>query len=112
MILETARDILVEEGCANMEDDYGHSGDAQTLKNEIDAYLEMLKNPEESEKEKKEEQEPDTETSEEQEKNSEEEKNIEKKFEEMEQQGLNERNQDLEDYKNLQNYEYYDGNCW
>lgn len=108
-ILETARDILVEEGCANMEDDYGHSGDAQTLKNEIDAYLEMLKNPEESEKEK---QEPDTETSEEQEKNSEEEKNIEKKFEEMEQQGLNERNQNLEDYKNLQNYEYYDGNCW
>ncbi|MDD6071025.1 MAG: tetratricopeptide repeat protein [Clostridiales bacterium] len=112
MILETARDILVEEGCANMEDDHGHSGDAQTLKNEIDAYLDRLNNPEEAEKEQKDEQESDTETSEEQEKNSEEEKNIEKKYEEIEQQGLNERNQNLEDYKNLQNFDFYDGNCW
>lgn len=112
--LETARDILVEDGCANMEDDYGHSEDAQTLKNEIDAYLEVLQNPENSGKKESEEQEKDTETSEEEEENSKtsEEEEIEKKFEEMEQQGVNERNQNLEDYKNLQNFEYYDGNCW
>lgn len=44
--LESARDILVEEGCAHMDDDDGHSEDAQTLKNEIDELLDQLKNSE------------------------------------------------------------------
>lgn len=113
-ILESARQILVEEGCADMEDDYGHSVDAQTLKNEIDVYLEVLKNPQEEatskeEQEKSEEQETseeerDTETAEQEE--------LEKQYEEMEQKGMNERNQNLEDYKNFDNFQYYDGACW
>ena len=43
-ILEEARSILCERGCADMEDKEWHSDDAQTLKKEIDAYIEMLKN--------------------------------------------------------------------
>lgn len=45
--LEDARDILLEDGCANNEDT-GHSRDAQTLKDEIDQMIEMLKNPQSS----------------------------------------------------------------
>lgn len=41
--LEQARDILLAKECATDDDD-GHNDDAQQLKNEIDEYLEQLKN--------------------------------------------------------------------
>lgn len=41
-----ARDILCEKGCASLNDDYsGHNADAQQLKNEIQAYIDLLENP-------------------------------------------------------------------
>ncbi len=51
-ILDRARDILCENGCASRDDNSGHYPDAQTLKNEIDAFEEWLLTPPE-------EQEPD-----------------------------------------------------
>lgn len=51
-ILNRARDILCENGCASRNDNSGHYPDAQTLKNEIDAFEEWLLTPPE-------EQEPD-----------------------------------------------------
>ena len=43
-ILYKARDILLENGCATEEGD-GHNADAQQLKEDIDAMIEKLKNP-------------------------------------------------------------------
>lgn len=42
--LSLARDILTEKGCAHDYDTKGHNKKAQTLKNEIDEYIEWLKN--------------------------------------------------------------------
>lgn len=44
-ILDQARDILCENGCASRDDNSGHYPDAQTLKNEIDAFEEWLLTP-------------------------------------------------------------------
>lgn len=44
-ILDEARDILCENGCASRTDNSGHFPDAQTLKNEIDAFEEYLTTP-------------------------------------------------------------------
>ena len=41
-ILDEARDILCENGCASRTDNSGHYPDAQRLKNEIDAFEEFL----------------------------------------------------------------------
>lgn len=42
-ILESAKDVLIENGCAHRDDDDGHNKDAQTLKNEIDDFEDMLR---------------------------------------------------------------------
>ena len=44
-ILDEARDILCENGCASRTDNSGHFPDAQRLKNEIDAFEEYLTTP-------------------------------------------------------------------
>lgn len=44
-ILDQARDILCENGCASRTDNSGHYPDAQRLKNEIDAFEEWLTTP-------------------------------------------------------------------
>lgn len=41
-ILKEARDILCEQGCADMENEEWHNDDAQTLKEEIDEYIKEL----------------------------------------------------------------------
>ncbi len=41
-ILDHARDILCENGCASREDNSGHYPDAQTLKNEIDEFEQQI----------------------------------------------------------------------
>lgn len=42
-ILEGAKDILIENDCAHRDDEDGHYEDAQTLKDEIDAFEEQLR---------------------------------------------------------------------
>jgi tetratricopeptide (TPR) repeat protein len=44
-ILDQARDILCENGCASRDDNSGHYPDAQTLKNEIDEFYNSLVQP-------------------------------------------------------------------
>lgn len=135
-ILEDARDVLVEEGCAHMDDEDGHSEDAQTLKDEIDEWLDKLNNtdPEnpsqtenqtpESETHSENETQPENETETTESKTSGEqsteeettkdsmEEELEQKLKELEQQGIYERGQDLGTFQNYGNYEYYDGDCW
>ena len=41
-ILDAARDVLCENGCASRDDNSGHYPDAQTLKNEIDEFEQSL----------------------------------------------------------------------
>jgi tetratricopeptide (TPR) repeat protein len=43
-VLYKARDVLLEKGCAS-DDGQGHNADAQQLKEDIDAMIEKLKNP-------------------------------------------------------------------
>jgi len=43
--LEEIIDVLTEEGCAHKSDSYGHSKDAQKLKNEIDSIIKSLRDP-------------------------------------------------------------------
>ena len=42
-ILDEARDVLCENGCASRDDNSGHYPDAQTLKNEIDEFEQQLR---------------------------------------------------------------------
>lgn len=42
--LEKAKEVLTEKGCAHENDNNGHSKDAQTLKNDIDKFIEEIKN--------------------------------------------------------------------
>lgn len=111
-LLKEARDVLTEDGCAHMDDNDGHDEDAQTLKNEIDEYIEALENPEPSEPT----QEPDDNQnpSEPDDKEGEKEDNVEE-LQDIMQQGTNEHNQGVQYYDMYEDYDYYDyydGNCW
>ncbi len=54
--LNTARGVLLEEGCAADGEETGHSPEAQKLKEEIDALLAQIQDPDEIRKEEGEEQ--------------------------------------------------------
>lgn len=41
-VLNNARDVLTDEGCANKDDDNGHSKEAEKLKKDIDKEIERL----------------------------------------------------------------------
>ena len=122
--LETARDILITDGCANKDDSKGHNKKAQKLKEEIEDYIELLKDQkkqQEEEQEKKEQEEKKNNKSGEEQKAKEEEErkakeqeekakaeeerqfkekqdSLESKFKQIEQEGLKERNELLELY--------------
>ena len=156
--LEEARNILVEDDCAHMDDENGHSKDAQTLKDEIDELLDSLQTPPETENvtspenetqenetrpqeetpdETEEEQTTESETSEQQtqegetsesqtqegqtseEQSAEEqttedpmEEELRRKLQSLEQQGNEERQQNLDNLEEFGNFGGYDGNCW
>lgn len=125
-VLEEARDFLTENDCAHADDSQGHNRKAQRLKEEIDAYIEQLKEqnkqPEEedkkedekkSEEEKKKEEEEKKRKEEEAKRQKEEEKKLEEKFMQVEQEGMKERNENLELYKAYEmNDIYYSGKSW
>lgn len=103
--LEEAKNVLIEHGCANRDDDNGHNKDAQTLKNDIDKFLEELKN---SETPKKEEEEPNEEGGGDEEINGQKEEMLKK----LQEDGIINRNPELENIGNLFNFEFYDGPTW
>lgn len=119
-ILENAKNVLIENGCAHRDDENGHNSEAQTLKDEIDAFEEQLRNQvEEQEKEEKEDSEEDEQKSESGDEGSTEEQDegsdeLKEQLDELQEKGLNQRNQELDDYSsyNSGNYGYYDGQTW
>lgn len=115
-ILEKAIDVLVADDCAHRDDDNGHSVKAQILKNEIDDYIEWLKEnvkpPEEEKKDPEDNKDQDN-----QDQNKDEEdaksKELREKFEQVQQEGMQERTEKLSQYTNyFYDYEYYDGKKW
>ena len=112
-LLKEARDVLTEDGCAHMDDEDGHDADAQTLKDEIDEYIEQLENPQSTElsQDPNQNQDPDKPD----EKEDEKEENMDE-LQEIMQQGTGEHSQGMQyqDMYNNLDYDsfYYDGNCW
>lgn len=131
--LMEARDFLVENGCANKDDSNGHNKKAQTLKEEIDDYIEYLKelNPEENDSKDDKQKESSTEDGSEgvsesdDKKNEEELKKEQAEFERkqaelkdkinaIEKEGLKERNDTLETYRqwNTDSMRIYSDRNW
>ena len=129
--LEYARDILTAHDCAHKNDSNGHSRKAQRLKEEIDDYIEFLKenNPppeekeedkggggssqDESDKEKQKREEEERKRQEEEKKINQKQMDLEKKFNQIEQQGLEERTETLELYQEYtHDFDYFSGKSW
>lgn len=127
--LEEARNILVQHDCAHLYDSDGHSRKAQTLKEEIDEYIEYLKSEKEkleeekkakngdngSDEDKKKEGKKNEEEKKQEEakKLKEEEAKLEEVFGQIEQEGLNERTNNLNTYEQWSTEStYYSGKSW
>ncbi|MBP3324977.1 MAG: tetratricopeptide repeat protein [Coprococcus sp.] len=109
-ILEEAKNVLTLHGCANKDDHNGHNEDAQRLKDEIDAFEEMLKKQINSDdnQDNKDNKEDDKDN-----KDTEDKEEKKKQLEELEEQGTKERNQSINEYQNyFGDYYYYDGPTW
>lgn len=107
-ILEEAKQVLCEKGCANEYDDNGHSEEAERLKKDIENKEKELQNSEESESENEEENENEKEN-EEQEKNTLDEK--EEQLRNIQVESGTERQDELES-TNIWGYDYYSGKRW
>ncbi len=110
--LEEAKDVLIEHGCANRDDHNGHNKDAQTLKDEIDAFEEQLKEQKNEPKDtpdtpddKKDDDKDDKEKDEREEKR--------KQLEDLENQGIEEKNRQGNSTESFWNDSiFYDGPTW
>lgn len=122
--LEEAKDVLTRNDCAHENDSNGHSRKAQKLKEEIDEYIEYLKEqnpPEEKPEDGDESKEKSTEEADKEEeerlKREQElkakEQELKESFKQIEEAGLNERNVNLEKYDAWsKDYDYYSGKSW
>lgn len=122
--LEEAIDVLIHNDCAHKDDSNGHSRKAQKLKEEIEEYIEYLKEQnKEEEEEKKDDDKPDAgqdddeekkkQEEEERRKQEEQQKQLKEQFNQLEQQGLEERTTDLELYKAWGSGDiFYSGKQW
>lgn len=90
--LEFAKSILTKDGCAHEQDDLGHNKEAQTLKNEIDEYIEQLK---QSSSEESASGEANSEDANQQE-DDEEQESLRNTFNELQKEGLEERSHELQ----------------
>ena len=118
-LLDDARDILVENGCAHRDDEDGHNKDAQTLKDEIDAFEEQLKQTVSDQQKNggpgKKDQ-PDTskdEDGKDESGASDDEKKIKEKLQEIQGDSLKQRNSEMDTYETYKDgYSFYDGQTW
>ena len=99
--LEDVKKVLTEDGCAHENDNNGHSSDAQQLKNDIDKYIEELKQNQTQKQDPKKE-EPN-------EKDSKEEK-VKKELEKLKQESLKNK-QEMEELFKEHDY-FFDGKTW
>lgn len=109
--LLAARAVLCEEGCADADDDNGHSEEAEKLKKDIDDMIEQLKNPPESDNQNQDDQD-DNQNQDNQDQNqdqqqnqdqSQREKDIQDQLEKDRQQNQQERQQTQDEYNNEHN---------
>lgn len=107
-ILEEAKDVLTIHGCANENDHNGHNEEAQTLKDEIDEFEDMLKQKDDEENSNDD----DKDESKKNDDNDEVENRDEtrEQLEEIQEQGIEERNESSIDY--WDDFSYYDGPQW
>lgn len=109
--LEEAKEVLLEHGCANRNDNNGHDKDAEQLKKEIEEMEEKLKELKENDEDETKEDDKNKEEN----NNKEEKKNldeIEEKIKDIRKQGIEERQEEIEKRKMIQNYSYYNGKKW
>lgn len=108
-ILNEAKNILCEKGCANENDNKGHNRQAQKLKNDIDKRIEEL---EQMQEQPNQEEEEDDEESNSQEDNKENVEEVKEQLEEIKEQVMEDRREEIETSIELQNWELYDGKTW
>lgn len=138
-ILYEARDVLCENGCADMDNSEWHNDEAQTLKLEIDEYIKQLEDAKEQPPDSGENDDPNNggnsgndsndpsnsednpEDNPENDPNNGNPDNPEQEdpnqgaldeLQEIQNQGTGERNQSIENGDSLYNYEYYGGKSW
>lgn len=124
-LLDDARNILVENGCAHRDDEDGHNKDAQTLKDEIDVFEEQLKQSVQDQKssggsDDKDQQygqddqdTPDDSDGEQGSSSASEEEKIKEKLQEIQGDSLKQRNSEMDTYETYKDgYNYYDGRTW
>lgn len=119
-ILKEAREVLCENGCANRNDDNGHSEEAEKLKKDIDKMINELQNKKDEKSDKNEEQEKEEQEKTEEQKQEEQKKKEKEKISNAKQEKLKEiqseslkvRQEELEQYKYSVDYDYYGGKNW
>jgi len=119
-ILKEAREVLCENGCANRNDDNGHSEEAEKLKKDIDKMINELQNKKDEKSDKNEEQEKEEQEKTEEQKQEEQKKKEKEKISNAKQEKLKEiqseslkvRQEELEQYKYSLDYDYYGGKNW
>lgn len=104
-ILNSAKDVLLKDNCATIDDD-GISPNAQQLKEDIEKKEQELQD--------KKEESNNNNNSNNEENNNNESKSVEEKLKEVEKQSQLERNDDLDSYREYDNngFTYYDGKTW
>ena len=115
----------MENGCAHRDDEDGHNKDAQTLKDEIDAFEEQLKQSVQDQKssggsDDKDQQDgqddqdtPDDSDEEQGSSSASEEEKIKEKLQEIQGDSLKQRNSEMDTYETYTDgYNYYDGRTW
>ena len=107
-LLEDAKEVLYEHGCAT-EDDNGHNEQAKQLKKDIDRLLEQLRNNkgDESKKQKK-----DNDDKKDNKKDDKEEESIKQELMELQKKGNEDRSKEMSGIENVGNFEFYDGKTW
>lgn len=104
--LKEAREVLCENGCANENDNLGHSDKAEQLKSDIDDMLNQLQNneiDEDSQDETEDEQEDEVK------------ENLDKlkeQLEEIQKESREARQEEMDFIRSSTDYEYYSGKRW
>ena len=106
--LAKARENLYQDHCADQEDASGESKEAEALEDAIRDLEDEIENPSSSSGDESGDNSSDDGESEE----TEEEKNIEQQLEEINKNAQASRGKDMEQSKNIGNYQFYDGKSW
>lgn len=109
--LGEAKEVLLEHGCANRDDNNGHNKEAEQLKKEIEEMEKKLKELKQDEKEEKKDNDKKKDEDEKKEEKNELDK-IEEKIKELKKQGQQERQETIEKNKMFKDFSYYNGKKW